>query len=128
MNDARRRAIRALQLLIPLCSVVCATAYAADVSAAPAAQLPASAIAHARRAPLDLRVPKLRQVMTHSELLADMGSNSGDEESIEVVAAPALVPMSFDSRAPLGIVDSFRWSADHPTQIWRVLLPANVTP
>ena len=88
-----------------------AAAYAADAPAVTAAP-------HAPRAPLDLRVPKLRQVMTHSELLADMGSNSGDEESIEVVAAPAPVPMSFDSQAPLGIVDSLRWSIDHPTQVW----------
>jgi hypothetical protein len=110
-------------MLIPLCSVVSATAFGADSPAA-AVALAASA----PRAPLDLRVPKLRQVMTHSELLADMGSNSGDEESIEIVAAPALVPMNFDSQAPLGIVDSFRWSVDHPTQIWRILLPANVTP
>jgi|HubBroStandDraft_4_1064222.scaffolds.fasta_scaffold845104_1 hypothetical protein len=121
MEATRRSAMRALQILIPLCSVVCATAHAADAPAAVVAP-------RAARAPLDLRVPKLRQVMTHSELLADMGSNSGDEESIEVVAAPALVPMSFDSQAPLGIVDSVRWSIDHPTQVWRVLLPANVTP
>jgi len=121
MKASRRSAICALQILIPLCSVVCATAHAADLATVAAAP-------RAPRAPLDLRVPRLRQVMTHSELLADMGSSSGDEESIEVVAAPVLVPMSFDSQTPLGVVDSLRWSVDHPTQVWRVLLPANVTP
>jgi hypothetical protein len=65
--------------------------------------------------------------MSHRELLAEMGTNS-DEESIEVVAAPTLVPMSFDAEAPLGIVDSLRWSIDHPTQMWRIVLPATVTP
>jgi hypothetical protein len=66
--------------------------------------------------------------MPHSEILAEMGSGSDDEESIEVVAAPALVPMSFDAEAPLGIVDSLHWSVDHPTQAWRILLPAAVAP
>ena len=127
MNDSRRSTRSALRILIPLCSVICATAYATG-SPAVGAPPAASATVQAPRAPLDLRVPKLRQVMTHSELLADLGPNSGDEESIEVIAAPALVPMSFDSQAPLGIVDSVRWSVDHPTQVWRILLPANVTP
>jgi hypothetical protein len=66
--------------------------------------------------------------MTYSELLADMGPNPGDEESIEIIAAPTLVPMSFDSEAPLGIVDSLHWSVGHPTQVWRILLPANAAP
>jgi hypothetical protein len=66
--------------------------------------------------------------MSHSQLLADMGPTSVDEESIEVVAAPPLVPMSFDAQAPLGIVDSLHWAIDHPTQAWRILLPATVTP
>ena len=89
MNDSRRSTRSALRILIPLCSVICATAYATG-SPAVGAPPAASATVQAPRAPLDLRVPKLRQVMTHSELLADMGPNSGDEESIEVIAAPAL--------------------------------------
>jgi len=96
MKASRRSAICALQILIPLCSVVCATAHAADLATVAAAP-------RAPRAPLDLRVPRLRQVMTHSELLADMGSSSGDEESIEVVAAPVLVAMSFDWQTPWGL-------------------------
>jgi hypothetical protein len=76
---------------------------------------------------LDLRVPELRRVMPHSELLADM-SSIDDEDSIEVVAMPPLVPLSFDFEAPLGIVDSLQWSVNHPAQAWRIVLPATVEP
>jgi hypothetical protein len=126
MNANRRHAIYALQILVPLLCAAFGTASAADAPGTPAAHLATSA-GHLPRAPLDLRVPDLRRVMSHRELLAEMGTNS-DEESIEVVAAPTLVPMSFDAEAPLGIVDSLRWSIDHPTQMWRIVLPATVTP
>jgi hypothetical protein len=59
--------------------------------------------------------------MPRSELLAEMGST---DDAIEVVAEPPLLPMTSDVNAPLGIVDSLRWSVDHPTQAWRLLLPA----
>jgi hypothetical protein len=74
-----------------------------------------------RPAPLDLRAPALDRVMPRSELLAEMGST---DDAIEVVAEPPLLPMTSDVNAPLGIVDSLRWSVDHPTQAWRLLLPA----
>jgi len=60
--------------------------------------------------------------MPRSELLAEMSS---PDEPIEVVAVPPLLPMTSDADAPLGIVDSLGWSVDHPTQAWRLLLPAN---
>jgi hypothetical protein len=60
--------------------------------------------------------------MPRSELLAEMGSA---DDPVEVVAEPPLLPMTSDVDAPLGIVDSLRWSVDHPTQTWRLLLPAN---
>lgn len=82
---------------------------------------------HKSAAMLDLRVPELRHVMSHSELLADMGSNY-DEDAVEVIAAPPLVPLSFDFEVPLGIVDSLHWSVAHPTQAWRILLPAATGP
>ena len=75
-----------------------------------------------RSAPLDLRVPSLERVMPRSELLAEM---SLPDEPIEVVAEPPLLPMTSDADAPLGIVDSLAWTVDHPTQAWRLLLPAN---
>jgi hypothetical protein len=128
MNSSRRHAKSALKILIPVCfGVGFGPAHAAgslDVAAGP---LTAVAV-HAPRTALDLRVPDLRRVMSRSQLLAEMGSPSDEEELIEIVAAPALAPMSFDAQAPLGIIDSLRWSVDHPTQVWRVLLPATVTP
>jgi hypothetical protein len=75
-----------------------------------------------RSAPLDLRVPPLDKVMTRGDLLAEMGSG---DDPIEVVVEPPLLLMTSDADAPLGIVDSLRWSADHPAQAWRLLLPAN---
>jgi hypothetical protein len=128
MNSSPRHAMSTLKILIPVCfGVVFGPAHAAgslDVAAVP----PTTVAVHSPRTALDLRVPDLRRVMSRSQLLAEMGSSSDEDELIEVVAAPALVPMSFDAQAPLGIIDSLRWSVDHPTQVWRVLLPATVTP
>src|ERR1700684_1926719 len=80
MNANRRHAIYALQILVPLLCAAFGTASAADAPGTPAAHLATSA-GHLPRAPLDLRVPDLRRVMSHRELLAEMGTNS-DEESI----------------------------------------------
>jgi hypothetical protein len=73
---------------------------------------------------MDLKAPPLSKVMSHSQLLAAMGTPSDDEESIEVVAEPELMPMISDVQAPLGVVDALQWSVGHPTQAWRILLPA----
>ena len=122
MNSSRRHTVSTLKVLLPLCCGV-AAAYGVDLPVAP------PAVAAGSRSPtaLNLRVPELRRVMPHSELLADMGSNY-DEDSIEVIAAPPLVPLSFDTQVPLGIVDSLHWSVDHPTQAWRIVLPAAELP
>jgi hypothetical protein len=72
--------------------------------------------------PLNLRAPPIEQVMPRDELLAEIGPS---KESIEIVAEPPLLPMTSDSDPPLGIVDSLGWSVDHPTQAWRLFLPAN---
>jgi|ERR1700722_6770167 hypothetical protein len=123
MNSSRGRAASTLKLLIALCGGVFGVAHGVDLPVAPPAVAAASRPAKA----LDLRVPELRRVMPPKELLADMGSNY-DEDSIEVIAAPPLVPLSFDTQVPLGIVDSLHWSADHPTQAWRIVLPATAVP
>jgi hypothetical protein len=130
MNLLRPRATSALQILIPLIAAVSVPAYAADlpVMASRVAAVNVSATFSVPRARLDLRVPELRRVMSSRQLLAEMGASSEDVESIQVVAAPALVPMSLDAEAPLGIIDSLHWSVDHPTQAWRILLPVVVTP
>lgn len=123
MNSSRRDAVSILRILIPLCCSSTGIAYGVGLPDAPA--IPA---ASSKSAPaLNLRVPELRRVMPHGELLADMNSTD-DEDSIQVVAAPPLVPLSFDFEAPLGIVDSLQWSVSHPTQAWRIVLPATVEP
>jgi hypothetical protein len=123
MNSSRRRTASTVKRLILLCCGVIGVAYAVDAPVTPPLVAAASRVVR----PLDLRVPELRRVMPPSELLADMNSNY-DEDSIEVVAAPPLVPLSFDTQVPLGIVDSLHWSVDHPTQAWRLVLPATDMP
>jgi hypothetical protein len=126
MQHSRRRGIAVLKVLVLLCPIVFGAAFATELPVA--ASRNTTTVAHTAHVTLDLRVPEPRRVMSHSQLLAAMGASADEEESIEVVAAPALVPMSFDAQAPLGIIDAVRWSADHPTQLWRILLPATVTP
>lgn len=123
MNSSRRCAASTLKLLIVLCCSVVGVAYGVDLPVAPPVVAPGSRSATA----LNLRVPELRQIMPQSELLADMGSTY-DEDSIDVIAAPPLVPLSLDTQVPLGIVDSLHWSVEHPTQAWRIVLPATALP
>jgi hypothetical protein len=122
MNSSRRYAVCTLKILIPLC---CSVGIAYGVGSPDTPVIPAASSKSAQA--LDLRIPELRRVMPHSELLADM-SSTDDQDSIEVVAVPPLVPLSFDFEAPLGIVDSLQWSVHHPTQAWRIVLPATVEP
>jgi hypothetical protein len=122
MNSSRRYTVSTLKILMPLCWSVIGVAYGVESPDAPAVAAPSS------KTTLDLRAPTLRQVIPHSELLAEMGSNYVDDDSIEVIAAPPLVPLSFDFQVPLGIVDSLHWSVNHPTQAWRVVLPATDVP
>jgi hypothetical protein len=125
MKQSNWRAVSVLKVLIPLC-LVPVSSYATDSSDLASARHANAdhgrVSANAPRTSLDLTMPPLWRVMSHSQLLAAMGNPSDDV--IEVVAEPALVPMSTDVQAPLGIVDSLRWSAGHPTQAWRILLPA----
>jgi hypothetical protein len=75
------------------------------------------------RVPLDLRVPELGSIMSHSQLLDELRDAPDEQESVEVVAATALVPMGLDTQIPLGVVGSLQWSVDHPLQVWRIFLP-----
>jgi hypothetical protein len=130
MNQTNRRAVSVLQILIPSWVLWWASANATDFPGS----VPVTAAHHdhslvsAPRKPLDLRAPPLLQVMSHSELLDAIGTTSDQEESVEIVAEPQLLPMSSDADAPLGIVDAVHWSIDHPSQTWRVLLPATSAP
>ena len=75
------------------------------------------------RVPLDLRVPDLKSIMSHSQLLDELRDAPDEQESVEVVAATTLVPMSLDTQIPLGVVGSLQWSVDHPLQVWRIFFP-----
>jgi hypothetical protein len=100
--------------ILPACLLAAGTSFCAESPAPPS------------RAPLlDLRAPPIAQVMPPDELLAEIGTS---DEAIEVVADPVLLPMAFDANPPLGIVDSVSWTVDHPTQAWRLFLPANGVP
>ena len=119
------RAISTVKIFILLCPLVFGSALGAELANVPPVADTASHHVPSKtfRAPLDLKAPPLSHVMSHSQLLAAMGASS-DEEAIEVVAAPELMPMSSDVQAPLGVVDALQWSVYHPTQAWRILLPA----
>jgi hypothetical protein len=106
MKSTRSRLAVALQMFLLLTA---GSAYATDFY---------NGANHA--APLNLRMPPLDKVMQRGDLLAEMG-----DDPVAIVVEPPLLPMTSDADAPLGIVDSLRWSADHPTQAWRLLLPAN---
>jgi hypothetical protein len=70
-----------------------------------------------RRPPLDLRPPALRRVTAHSVLLTEIGANPQEEDqSVKIVAEPALVPMRSNAQAHLGLTASLQWSVEHPTQ------------
>jgi hypothetical protein len=127
----------ALRALIPSCALAFGMAHAADRTAThldAAADNKVSLVTPATQsaAPqrkLDLRPPELRRVMAHSVLLSEIESSTEDEgRSVQVVAEPALMPMSFDSQAPLGLIGSLQWSVNHPTQAWRLILPSTLTP
>jgi hypothetical protein len=119
-------AISALKVFIPSCALAFGTAHAGDASDVVLAGSPA--YSNAAKKPLDLKAPELQRVMSHRRLLAALATTAEDESLVEIVAAPALVPMSSDAEAPLGIIGSLQWSADHPTQAWRILLPSPGTP
>jgi len=81
------------------------------------------------RQQLDLRMPELRRVMAPGAVLSADGWKPDElDQSVEIIAAPALVAMSSDAQAPLGLIASLQWSLDHPTQAWRILLPSTLAP
>ena len=130
MKNTTRRAIFA-STLIPISCSVLPLANATDSKSGIAhfaAVYDGTITSGTRRVPLNLRVPPLQRVMSQNQLLAEIDSSSDEAESIEVLAGPELLPMASDAQAPLGIIDSLRWSKDHPKQVWRILLPATNAP
>jgi hypothetical protein len=128
MNINRREEVSMLAALVAL---GLGTAFASSPQSVPGnrASSPVdSTFAQSRRlrAPLDLRVPSLERVMSRRQLAEEPIAD--EDEAIKVVAAPELAPMSSDSQVPLGLVGSLQWSVEHPTQSWRLLMPAVVAP
>jgi hypothetical protein len=108
-------------LLVPICALSFRAVHGADaprttlitaatVSAAKTVR--AAAIPAARR--LDLRPPRAPSI----EL-----QDSEEPQPLEIVAAPLS-----ESRAPVQVslvgIGSLYWAAQHPSQAWRVALPA----
>ena len=134
MNINHWRASPAMRALLPSCVLAFGIAHAADQTTtrpdATVGNKVTQAMRPARgavvRRPLDLRLPALRNVTAHS-VLAGL-SVEDEDQTVEIVAEPALVLMSSDTQAPLGIISSLQWSVNHPTQAFRILLPASFAP
>jgi hypothetical protein len=126
-----------VRALIPSFALAFGIAHAADQTTARldtgvahnATQAARPARAAAPRRPLDLRVPHLRNVGSNSVLLGMIGLSADDEDqSVEIIAAPALVPMSSNTQAPLGIIGSLQWAIGHPALAFRIFLPSSLAP
>jgi hypothetical protein len=132
MFTTSRFALSALKASVASCAAACGIVQAAEINAHAAVDSQASRqtatvtrnVAVAPRAPLDLRLPPLRQVMAHSVLLGEAGVDEvEDAQPVEVAAGPQLMPMVSEQPAPLGLIAAFAWTGDHPAQAWRILLP-----
>jgi hypothetical protein len=83
--------------------------------------LPASALP-ARR--LDLRVGKIRDLMSRREMAALLGSPDWEKDAIVVEGQRELLPMEFEEPIPSGFPPATLWWAlRNPGQSWRTLLP-----
>ena len=124
MITERRLRNSVVRACITACVFAVGAAHAGTPGAGAIAQQPYSAHPASTRAPLDLRVPELRQVMAHSVLLEEMAASPDDaSQPVEVVAQPELMPMISQQPAPLGLVAALTWSVDHSSEAWRILLP-----
>jgi hypothetical protein len=133
MNSIHWRSNPAMRALLSSCMLAFGIAHAADQTttrpdATVGNKVPQAMPARGAvvRRPLDLRLPALRNVTAHG-VLAGL-SVEDEDETVEIVAEPALVLMSSDTQAPLGIISSLQWSVNHPTQAFRILLPASFAP
>jgi hypothetical protein len=73
---------------------------------------------------LDLRVGKIRDLLSRREMAALLGSPDWEKDAIVVEGQRELLPMKFEERIPSGFPPATLWWAlRNPGQSWRTLLP-----
>lgn len=85
------------------------------------AELPASTVTPKR---LDLRVGKIRDLMSRREMAALLGAPDWEKDAIVVEGQRELLPMKFEETIPAGFPPAtLWWMLKNPGQSWRGLLP-----
>jgi hypothetical protein len=85
------------------------------------ADLPASTVPAKR---LDLRVGKIRDLMSRREMAALLGAPDWEKDAIVVEGQRELLPMKFEESIPAGFPPAtLWWMLKNPGQSWRALLP-----
>jgi hypothetical protein len=94
---------------------------ASQAKPASESDLPASAPPPRR---LDLRVGKIRDLMSRREMAALLGSPDWEKDAIVVEGQRELLPMKFEESIPSGFpLATLWWALRNPSQSWRTLLP-----
>ncbi len=95
----------------------------ATPQAKPASQAAASPSAPPAKR-LDLRVGKIRDLMTRREMAALLGAPDWEKDTIVVEGQRELLPMKFEETIPAGFPPAtLWWMLKNPGQSWRALLP-----
>jgi len=71
---------------------------------------------------LDLRVGKIRDLMSRRDMAELLGAPDWEKDTIVVEGQRELLPMTFEEQIPGGPA-ALWWALQNPTQSWRVLLP-----
>jgi len=94
---------------------------ASQANPASEADLPASPVPAKR---LDLRVGKIRDLMSRREMAALLGAPDWEKDAIVVEGQRELLPMKFEESIPAGFPPAtLWWMLKNPGQSWRALLP-----
>jgi hypothetical protein len=73
---------------------------------------------------LDLRVGKIRDLMTRREMAELLGAPDWEKDTIIVEGERELLPMEFEKTIPAGFPPAtLWWMLKNPGQSWRALLP-----
>jgi hypothetical protein len=73
---------------------------------------------------LDLRVGKIRDLMTRREMAELLGAPDWEKDAIVVEGQRELLPMKFEEPVPAGFPPAtLWWMLKNPGQSWRALLP-----
>jgi hypothetical protein len=97
------------------------SAMASQAKPASETDLPASTVPAKR---LDLRVGKIRDLMSRREMAALLGAPDWEKDAIVVEGQRELLPMKFEESIPAGFPPAtLWWMLKNPGQSWRALLP-----